>query len=693
MGLLNETVSDWSSYHLTGALNIPNSIEQFDDSKEYWNLKITISNTNGDTYETVFKVYNALNHLPTLCLSGAQDLGGLHGFCYDLWSFEPFGNCINPNMWLVNLTSNITFEEVSHTGDSRYKVIISNVGGTDWIHICFDDSNPIGDYSTSVNIEADFPLFLGTETDYTSTGYDAKRYNYDASVQGAYMSEISLAGDLTNIDECINNFEAVDTIPRNEIYFIRNTLKKNGAVVESKHYRFRIPPNARIWFVAEQHDNTGQSYNMTLHARGLGLPPTFLWQVGGSGTSWTEGHIITPTLGSYYYGTWTDFGTGDLYKVVGSSKAGNTNIPVFASEEQGDAYGDGLIGADTALNSGDLGLDGDITTGNDLSSSDIPNPVIAGSGAGVNVWLLDKGNLNALFSILYDDTQSVIDDIKKGTWLWGNNPIDFIVSIYYVPFDVSNFYDTRTERVWLGQYDTGLDYTQCKETKSSGQRITLVNTTIDNVYGDFRDIDFFKYDLFLPYVGFVPLDPNVYVGHSLKIEMAFDVMSHNIRYYLFCDDVVTDRIDGSVGYAIPITGTDQVNKAQARLNGIVNTVKGGAELTGAVSTGNIKMGATGAMDMLNGVIEGFKYPKEIIRGDISSSMNIYDINYVYLKITEKQSIYPPEIRQIYNNPCYVVGTISNLHGYCEIDNIQLKSNCTESEYNEIINLLKGGVII
>ena len=552
----------------------------------------------------------------------------------------------------------------------------------------------VAECNLRITIDADFPIFLGELalfTDYIATKVGDAYYNTEIAQDNANIVNC-VSGDMSAINDARNYASAENTIPRDRTFYIRNQLKKNGTLVATKDYKFQIPEGARIWLVANEHDNNGQTYNMLLYMSGLGLPPTFKYKTTGD-NSWTVAHILTNTLRQYYYGTWSDFSNGDLYKVVGRSKGGTTNIPIFASEEVGDRYGEGLIGEDASLNAGDLGYDDNISTGGDLSSTDIPNPVIAGSGAGVNVWLLDKGNLNAIFADLYDDTQSVIEDIKKGTWLWGNNPIDFIVSIYYVPFDVSNFYDTRTERVWLGQYDTGHDYTQAKETKSAGQRIVLVNTTIDNVYGDFRDIDFFKYDLFLPYVGFVPLDPNVYVGHSLKIELAFDVMTHNIRYYLFCDGVVTDRIDGSVGYAIPITGTDQVNKAQSRLNGIVNTVKGGAELAGGISTGNIKMGATGATDMLNGAIEGFKYPKEIIRGDISSSMNIYDINYVYLKITEKQSVYPPEIRKIYNNPCYVVGAISNLHGYCEIDNIQLKSNCTESEYNEILNLLKGGVII
>lgn len=542
-----------------------------------------------------------------------------------------------------------------------------------------------------ITIEADFPIFATNwveDTGYAPTGTS---YWFDSVATDDAGVTNCVSGDMSEVVNAANYQSVVNTIPRDQTYFIRNQLKKNGTLIATKDYKFQIPEGARIWLVAEEHGNDGQTYNMMLHMSGLGLPPTFKYRVTGTPT-WTVAHILTDTLRKYYYGTWTDFSTGDLYKVVGRSKGGTTNIPIFSDEATGDMYGDGLIGEDVALNSGDLGYDDNISTGGDLSSTDIPNPVIAGSGAGVNVWLLDKGNLNSIFTDLYTDTQTIIDDIEKGTWLWGNNPIDFIVSIYFVPFDVSNFYDTTTERVWLGHYDTGHDYTQCKESKSSGQRITLVNTTIDNVYGDFRDIDYFKYDLYLPYIGFIPLDPNVYVGHSLKVELAFDVMTHNIRYYLFCDDVVTDRVDGSVGYDIPITGTDMVNKAKNNMNGLINTVKGGAELAAGVISGNIAQGFAGGTTLLGGIQQGFSYPKEIIRGDISSSMNIYDINYVYLKISEKQSVYPPEVRQIYNNPSYVVGPISNLHGYCELSDAQIKSSATQPEIEEILSLLRSGVI-
>lgn len=652
-----------------------------------WTVKL-----NNMTNRYKFEITPSTNNFPAARICYIQpDLAVSYDYYYTQFP---------PSLWLYN--DLILGQSVPGTmGVDSYELVESEEEG-EFIHMSvwnrptFSYVGNVSGLNLDITIDADFPIFA---SDWQLAPVRAHQmgdayYNADISADNDRVINC-ISGDMSDASDAVNYTSIQNTIPQDKIYFIKNILKKNGTSVEVKHYRFKVPPDGKLWLLAEEHEPTGQTYNMTLRAKGLGLPPTFLWQVGGSGTSWTLAHVFTTQLSKYYYGEWTNYSNGDWYKVANL----NTNIPIFTSEEEGEMYEDGRLGEDAAINSGELGYDGKITTGDALDSSDIPSPVIAGSGAGVNVWLLDKGNLNSIFADLYSDTQSIIDDIKKGTWQWGNNPIDFIVSIYYVPFDVSSFYDTQTERVYLGQYDTQHDYTQCKETKSSGQRMVLVNTTIDNVYGDWRDLDFFKYDLFLPYVGFVPLDPQIYVGHELKIELAFDVMTHNIRYYLFADGTVIDRIDGSVGYAIPITGTDMVNKANQNLSGAMNLVKAGSDVgMGAtqMSKGALVAGFSNVTDGVMGAIGGLKdmmqYPKQIIKGDISASMNIFDINYVYLKITEKQSIYPAEIRQIYNNPSYVCCSLSELSGYCELADVQLVSSCTEREYNEIIQLLKEGVI-
>lgn len=675
----NKTVLNSLTWHVTGTINIPGT--EFEE-KDTYTLKITIADDLGNEAEYIYEVTNALEHYPALAISGEyNDPPAPHAMFY----VATVGQACAPFIVLRNITSNITFNLVSSSGDTT--IYDATLYGDDIKSITIQKTpgtSPwLNQASTSVNIEADFPLFIGEHDTYSDASIELDTYEYDPTIQGVYLAEVALAGDYTNVPLAVNGFSVEDTIPKNKIYFINNRLKKNGTIIETKRNEFQIAPNGRIWLVAPEHSSTGQSYNMTLYMQGTGM--TFKHRTPGS--PWTVEHLLTPTLSKYYYGDWTDYGNGDFYNTIN-----NTNIPIFADTQTGDRYGDGLIGEDMALNAGEH-EDRRATTGSDLESTDIPNITVGASGIGCNVWALDRGNLKSIMSILFDDDQTVIDDIKKGTWLWGNNPADFIISCYFVPFAITNFYDTTTERVYLGFYDTKHDYTRVKETKSSGQRITLVNTTIDSVYGDWRDYTNFKYEIYLPYIGFYPLDVMSYLNKTLTVEMAFDIMTHNIRYYLFANGKIVDRVDGSVGYDIPLMATDQVNKAKSDLSGITNVVKGGVELAGGVATGNIGMLAKGGMDTFKGVQSGFAYPKQEIVGNVSSSMNIYDINYCYLKITEKDTLKPDQLNTIYNYPSYFIGNVSELSGYTIIDDLQFSCTGSSEEINEILSLLRGGVIL
>ena len=80
-----------------------------------------------------------------------------------------------------------------------------------------------------------------------------------------------------------------------------------------------------------------------------------------------------------------------------------------------------------------------------------------------------------------------------------------------------------------------------------------------------------------------------------------------------------------------------------------------------------------------------------IRG--SSAMNIYDIRYAYLKITERQTLIPNETNLLYNYPSYYMGPVGSLSGYCELVNIRFSSTATHPEIEEIESLLRNGVIL
>ena len=101
----------------------------------------------------------------------------------------------------------------------------------------------------------------------------------------------------------------------------------------------------------------------------------------------------------------------------------------------------------------------------------------------------------------------------------------------------------------------------------------------------------------------------------------------------------------------------------------------------------------GISSILTGVQNIKSYPKIEVVGNVSSSMNIYDINYCYLKITEKDTLKPSQLNAMYNYPSYYVGNVSTLSGYSELANIRFNCSGTEPEIEEIQSLLRSGVIL
>lgn len=320
---------------------------------------------------------------------------------------------------------------------------------------------------------------------------------------------------------------------------------------------------------------------------------------------------------------------------------------------------------------------------------------------------------------LYVTDPTLLSNISDGLWLWGNNPIDFFIDCYYIPFDITNFYTTVNADMKFGTYR--FESTQGWSTfpvvqETNGQRLTLFNTTFEGIYGDWRDYSQFEYDLFLPFYGFFKLDLYKYLNHVVRCEMMFDVTTHNLRYYLFVDDVITDRIDSSVGINLPLMSSDYVNKAksdrQARresdrtaYKGIGGFATGGLAVAGGIATGNANLAINGGISAINSVIDA-KYnldaladkvkenATQSVEGAYSSSMNIYDIRYAYLRITESELILPDKLNELYGYPSYYMGSASALSGYCEISDIRLKSfTGTVEELNALKGALREGVVL
>lgn len=581
-------------------------------------------------------------------------------------------------------------------GVSRYELISSsgNIGASmpDPYQITMRSAQSIGsNFDIDFTIDADFPIFFSDPivAPIQPLGVDGEGYtNGDVNDDNNKVVN-AVSGDMSLIEEAVNSTTNLNVIPKDKTYYIRSTLKVNGTPTTSKNYCFQIIPGTKICLY--QDDNPTGNGSPNLHLI-ISQYPCLVKGYSDPDTDYTE--TSNPDTEYWHSGYWRDINTGVNYTGICS-----TNIPIFRGQQNAQKYLDGELSESDALNGGSF-ANKDSTIGGELTGSDIPTVNLSASGIGCYTYAVSEAQLKEIMgNYLFTTDSNLQQSIKDALWTWGNNPIDFMIDCYYVPFSISAFYDTINANLKFGTYQfPNTSYPAVKE--SNGNRFTLFNTTFEGVYGDWRDYTQFTYDLYLPFVGFFTLDNYKYLNHTVKCEMMFDLSTHNVRYYLFADGIITDRVDGSVGVNIPLMATDTVNKAKHDRDtkyGLVNDSLKLAGSVGQLAAGDIGGAASG----VNTVISGIKKyedlqtkPSSSVEGSFSSSMNIYDISYAYLRITEKQLIIPDKLNQLYNYPSYYMGSASQLSGYCEISDIRLNGfTGTVDEMEQLKRDLMEGVIL
>ena len=577
------------------------------------------------------------------------------------------------------------------TGISRIQLVESggsgsrlSIGDIYFSGNIFDDNT---DVIVNYEIDSEIPIFI--------PDYDILPQTYGEAVSlknlsncDALITNVS-SGDATQIVNAVNYYNVTNSILSDKTYFIRSSLKVNGTPTSHKDYCFQILPDAKICLY--QDDTVTGDGSPNLHLI-ISQYPCLVKGYSDPDSAYTESS--NPDTEYWHSGYWRDIDTGVNYTGVCS-----TNIPIFRGQENAQKYLDGDLSESDALNGGSF-ANTDSTIGGELTGSDIPTINLSASGVGCYTYAVSEAQLKDIMAnYLFTTDANLQQSIKDALWTWGNNPIDFMIDCYYVPFSITAFYDTINANLKFGTYQfPNTSYPAVKE--SNGNRLTLFNTTFEGVYGDWRDYTQFTYDLYLPFVGFFTLDNYKYLNHTVKCEMMFDLSTHNVRYYLFVDGIITDRVDGSVGVNIPLMATDTVNKAKHDRETKYGLVNDSLKLAGSV--GQLAAGDIGgAVSGVNTVISGIKKyedlqtkPTSSVEGSFSSSMNIYDISYAYLRITEKQLILPDKLNQLYNYPSYYMGSASQLSGYCEISDIRLNGfTGTVEEMEELKRDLMEGVIL
>lgn len=228
----------------------------------------------------------------------------------------------------------------------------------------------------------------------------------------------------------------------------------------------------------------------------------------------------------------------------------------------------------------------------------------------------------------YGVTQTVIDQIVNSLGMSALDTSQYLQSVMWVPYDISNLTGSSTDEVVLGFYQadvTGRGVKQLSIT-SKGTSEPLVLPT--NAYSDFRAANpqFSVYNLYLPGIGTVGLDSLHASRGTVTISIDVDLISGAVAYVLkhVNSGCIIATFTGQLGVNIPLVST-AVNTAGAveSFVGTAATVAAAiasenyfgaaaAAVGGAVSTVNTLTSAQGSLNGYTGNIGFAKRQHQVL---------------------------------------------------------------------------------
>lgn len=301
-----------------------------------------------------------------------------------------------------------------------------------------------------------------------------------------------------------------------------------------------------------------------------------------------------------------------------------------------------------------------------------------------------------------------------------SNPIDSIVNIKWFPISESMSIGDAVN-VKLGKYDTGISaYTaQTNILKDCGNVVIYpvsgrgVANWIDKLT---------KITLYLPFCGSLNLDPETYMGRSVNVEYAIDLITGSCSAYVsyIADNgqrVITDIASGTCGIDCPVTGiqhatldsqlynaTEQlkamrVNNAINGLSSVLGlsdvTNKGIGGISDALKTGGTIYNALHSESVAEYNLHHTQTPIKMIGTSSAMTGAMCDLRPT---IIFERPVIPPIDDNAYAHVCGYAccepTTIGNLSGYAEFASADLSGfEATADEKNMILNALMGGVYL
>lgn len=296
---------------------------------------------------------------------------------------------------------------------------------------------------------------------------------------------------------------------------------------------------------------------------------------------------------------------------------------------------------------------------------------------------------------LYNPTLAQVKEFSR--WLWGSDglnldqlkkllqdPMQAIIGLHVMYAAPT----TGEERgIQVGYINSGVN---SKIVTEQYTEIDCGTVTINEYFGDVRDYSpYTQVYCYLPFIGIVELNADDVVNSNLGIKYKIDVLTGcclaQLTVKKYGLDAVLYTYTGNCAVQMPITSGNYLSTVSSLLSAVVSGAS--AVATGGALTPVAIGAAANAMG-------GGARASVAMSGSLGSNAGAMGIRKPYLIIKRVESADANGYNEFYGYPTNKRVNLSQLTGYVRVKEINLSgTNATEDEQNEIVTLLKEGVIL
>ena len=317
-----------------------------------------------------------------------------------------------------------------------------------------------------------------------------------------------------------------------------------------------------------------------------------------------------------------------------------------------------------------------------------PNPPDTGDGDTPAVVVPD-GSASALFAV-YNPTQAQVNSF--GAWLWSNDFVDQLKKIFNDPMEsVISLHKVfaapstgSAQNIYVGYLNSGV----------SAATVTNQYTEVDcgsvrllEYFGNVFDYQNTSVELYLPFIGIVPLSVNDVMRGVINVKYTVDVLTGAC----LAEVSVTRDMAGGVLYQFEGNCAVHYPVSSGSYIGIVGGLLGAiGGVAGTIATG----GATAPL-LLGAGASIMRAHTDVARsGGFSANSGAMGCKKPYLIISRPQTAVAAGFNTIEGKGANSTVTLSSCSGYVKVKECHLSGiNAYDTELDEIKGLLQNGVII